>query len=139
MSVNKVILIGRLGQDPELKQTNTGSVCKFSLATSENWINKEGQKQEKVEWHKIVVWGKLADVCNKFLSKGKQVFVEGKIQSNQWEDKEGVKRTTVEVLANTVQFLSSTENSSISSDAPKESNSFFKSTNDDFLTEEIPF
>ncbi len=135
MSVNKVILVGRLGQDPELKQTSAGAVCKFSIATSESWT-KDGQKQEKVEWHKIVVWNKLAEICSKFLQKGKQVYVEGKIQTQQWEDQEGKKRTSTEILANTVQFLSAQENQSENS-TPEVQNNFFK--NEEFLSEEIPF
>jgi single-strand DNA-binding protein len=107
MSVNKVIILGRLGQDPELRYTPSGaSVCQFSLATSESWNDKStGQKQEKTEWHRIVVWGKLAELCNQYLSKGRQAFVEGKIQTRSWEDKDGQKRYTTEILANTVQFI----------------------------------
>lgn len=106
MSVNKVILLGRLGQDPELKYTPGGTpVCNFSLATSEAWTDKGGQKQEKTEWHRIVVWGKLAELCNQYLSKGRQAFVEGRLQTRAWDDKDGNKRYTTEILANTVQFI----------------------------------
>lgn len=108
MSVNKVILLGRLGQDPELKYTPSGSsVCNFSLATSENWKDKNnGQKQEKTEWHRIVVWGKLAELCHQYLTKGRQVYVEGKLQTRSWDDKtSGAKRYTTEILATAIQFI----------------------------------
>lgn len=108
MSVNKVILVGRLGKDPEVKATGSGtSVCNFSLATSENYTTRDGQRQEKTEWHNIVVWGKLADVCGKHLAKGRQVYVEGKLATRKWEDKQGQTRYTTEIVANTVQFLGS--------------------------------
>lgn len=106
MSVNKVILLGRLGQDPELKYTPGGSpVCNFSVATTEAWTDKQGQKQEKTEWHRIVVWGKLAELCNQYLSKGRQAFIEGRLQTRSWDDKDGNKRYTTEILATTVQFI----------------------------------
>lgn len=106
MSVNKVILLGRLGQDPELKYTPGGSpVCNFSLATTESWTDKSGQKQEKTEWHRIVVWGKLAELCNQYLAKGRQAFLEGRLQTRAWDDKDGNKRYTTEILASTVQFI----------------------------------
>jgi single-strand DNA-binding protein len=106
MSVNKVILLGRLGQDPELKYTPGGSaVCNFSMATTESWTDKQGQKQEKTEWHRIVVWGKLAELCNQYLAKGRQAFLEGRLQTRAWDDKDGNKRYTTEILANTVQFI----------------------------------
>ncbi len=106
MSVNKVILLGRLGQDPELKYTPGGSpVCNFSLATTESWTDKQGAKQEKTEWHRVVVWGKLAELCNQYLAKGRQAFLEGRLQTRSWDDKEGNKRYTTEILASTVQFI----------------------------------
>lgn len=107
MSVNKVILLGRLGQDPELKYTPSGaSVCNFSLATSEAWTDKNsGQKQERTEWHRVVVWGKLAELCNQYLAKGRMAFVEGRLQTRSWDDKDGNKRYTTEIFANTVQFI----------------------------------
>ena len=107
MSINKVILIGRLGQDPELKYTPAGqAVTTFSLATSEMWNDKNGQRQERTEWHRIVVWGKTAENCSKYLGKGRQIFVEGRLQTRSWE-KEGQKHYTTEIIANTVQFLGS--------------------------------
>lgn len=106
MSLNKVILIGRLGHDPELKYTPSGTaVANFSLATKDSWNDKSGQKQEKVEWHRIVVWGKLAELCNQYLAKGKQAFVEGSLQTRSWDGKDGQKRYTTEINARTVQFL----------------------------------
>lgn len=104
--VNKVIIIGRLGADPELKTVTGGqSVCRLSVATSENWTDREGQKQERTEWHRIVVWGKLAELCGKYLSKGRQAYIEGRLQTRSWEDQQGQKRYTTEIVANTVQFL----------------------------------
>ncbi len=106
MSVNKVILLGRLGQDPELKHTPSGSaVCNFSLATSEYWADKNGQKQERTEWHRVVVWGKLAELCNQYLAKGRQAFVEGRLQTRSWDDQSGQKKYTTEIVATTVQFI----------------------------------
>ena len=106
MSVNKVIIVGRLGQDPELKYTPSGmAVCNFSCATSESWTDKSGQKQERTEWHRVVVWGKLAELCGQYLAKGRQCYVEGSLQTRSWEDKQGQKRYTTEVNAKTIQFL----------------------------------
>jgi single-strand DNA-binding protein len=104
--VNKVILVGRLGNDPEIRYTQQGvGVTNFNIATSENWVDKAGLKQEKTEWHRIVVWGKMAETCSQYLAKGRQVFIEGRLQTRQWEDKDGSKRYTTEVVASTVQFL----------------------------------
>ena len=104
--VNKVILIGRLGQDPEVRYTPSGqAVANFSMATSENWTGKDGQKQERTEWHKIVVWGRLAELCKDYLRKGRQVYIDGKLQTRSWDDKDGKKRYTTEIVANAVQFL----------------------------------
>ena len=106
MSVNKVLLIGRLGSNPEIRYTNTGTaVANFNLATSENWNDKSGQRQERTEWHRVVVWGKLAELCEKYLSKGRQCFVEGRLQTRSWDDKDGNKKYTTEIVATTVQFL----------------------------------
>jgi single-strand DNA-binding protein len=106
MSVNKVILVGRLGQNPEVRYTPSGAaVANFSVATNESWMDKSGQKQERTEWHRVVVWGKLAELCNQYLSKGRQAYIEGRLQTREWTDKEGVKKYTTEVQAQTVQFL----------------------------------
>ena len=106
--INKVIIIGRLGADPEVRQVSSGnSVATLSVATSEKWTDREGQAQERTEWHRVIAWGKLAEICGKFLAKGRQVYVEGRIQTRQWEDSQGQKRYTTEIVANTVQFLGS--------------------------------
>ncbi|MEK6726670.1 MAG: single-stranded DNA-binding protein [Deltaproteobacteria bacterium] len=106
--VNKVILLGRLGADPEVRYTAGGTaVAKFNLATSETYKDKEGKKQEKTEWHRVVAFGKLGEICGEYLSKGKQVYVEGKLQTNSWEDKEGNKRYTTEVNINNMVMLGS--------------------------------
>ena len=105
--VNKVIIVGRLGQDPEMKAVGQGStVTRLNVATSETWMGKDGQKQEKTEWHRISVWGKLAEICGKYLSKGRQVYVEGRLQTRSWEDN-GQKKYATEIVATTVQFLGS--------------------------------
>ncbi len=104
--VNKVIVVGRLGADPEVKTISQGqTVARLSVATSESWTNKEGQKQERTEWHRVTVWGKLAEICGKHLSKGRQVYVEGKLQTRSWEDPQGQKKYSTEIVAQTVQFL----------------------------------
>jgi single-strand DNA-binding protein len=105
-SVNKVILIGNLGSDPEVRYTPSGSaVANFNIATNESWKDKNGQDQDRTEWHKIVVWGKQAENCGEYLSKGRTVYIEGRLQTRSWDDKEGNKRYTTEIVANTVQFL----------------------------------
>lgn len=107
MSVNKVILLGRIGKTPEIKYTPNGSaVANFSVATSESWKDKSGDKKEKTEWHNIVVWGKLAEIVGKYMDKGTEVYIEGKLQTRSWEDKNGTKRYTTEILAETVQMTS---------------------------------
>jgi single-strand DNA-binding protein len=105
--INKVILIGNLGKDPEVRFTPGGqAVANFNIATSESWNDKNtGQKQERTEWHRIVVWGKLAELCGEYLKKGRQCYVEGRLQTREWTDKEGQKKYTTEIVANTVQFL----------------------------------
>lgn len=106
-SLNKVIIMGNLGQDPEIRYTqNQVAVTTLNVATTESW-NKDGQKQEQTEWHRIIVWNKQAENCAKYLSKGRSVLVEGKLQTRSWEDKNGQKRYTTEITASSVQFLSS--------------------------------
>ena len=111
--INKVILIGNLGGDPEVRYTPSGvAVAQFNIATSEEWKDKDsGEKRERTEWHRIVAWRRLGEICGEYLSKGQQVYVEGRIQTNTWEDKEGNKRYTTEIIANTVQFLGKRESS----------------------------
>ncbi len=106
MSLNKAMIIGRLGNDPEVRYTQGGmAMANFNLATNEVWNDKGGQRQEKTEWHRIVVFGKQAENCGKYLKKGRQAYVEGRIQTREWEDRDGNKRTTTEIVAQTVQFL----------------------------------
>jgi len=149
MSVNKVIILGRLGQDPELKYTPGGmAVCNFTVATSESWADKAGQKQERTEWHRIVVWGKLAELCNQYLTKGRQAFIEGSLQTRSWDDKNGGKRYTTEIVAKTVQFIGGQAGVG----APKENNQgapaydtsmvnqeYDISTDTNFTADDIPF
>ncbi|SRR5260221_428569 len=106
-SINKVILVGRLGKDPEVKATPNGNtVAKFSLATDERYTDREGNKQERTEWHNVVAWGKLGEICGQYLRKGKLVYIEGKIRTDSWEDKETkVKRYRTEIIADTMQML----------------------------------
>lgn len=115
MSVNKVIIVGRLGQNPEVRVTPAGaSVANFSVATNESWLDKSGQKQERTEWHRVVVWGKQAERCQQYLSKGKQVYIEGKLQTRQWQDQAGQTKYSTEVVAQTVQFLGASASSGAS-------------------------
>jgi single-strand DNA-binding protein len=104
--VNKVILIGNLGRDPELRYTQSGqAVANFSLATTESWNKKEGGREEKTEWHRIVAWARTAELCAQYLSKGRTVYIEGRLQTREWENREGQKQRTTEIVAQTVQFL----------------------------------
>ena len=107
-SVNKVILVGNLGRDAELRYTPGGAaVATLNLATTEIWNDKEGQRQEKTEWHRVILWGKQAETLNQYLQKGKQIYVEGRLQTRQWDDKDGNKRYTTEVRGDRVVLLSS--------------------------------
>ena len=106
MSVNRVMLVGNLGRDPETRYTGGGqAVANFSVATSETYKDKNGERQKRTEWHKIVVWGKLAEIAQQYLKKGSLVFIEGRIQSREWQDKEGQKRTSFEIVANNFRML----------------------------------
>ncbi|HEV1994381.1 MAG TPA: single-stranded DNA-binding protein [Candidatus Acidoferrum sp.] len=108
MSVNKVILVGRLGRDPETRYTGGGqAVANFSMATDESYKDKNGERQKRTEWHKIVVWGKQAEIAQQYLKKGSLIFLEGRIQSREWQDKEGQKRTSFEIVANNFRMLGS--------------------------------
>lgn len=107
-SVNKVILVGNLGKDPEVRFTPSGrAVAKFPIATTESWMDQENSRQERTEWHNVVVWGKQAESCGQYLAKGRQVFIEGAIRSRSYDDKEGNKRYITEIVAQRVQFLGS--------------------------------
>jgi len=105
--INKAILIGRLGADPEVRYTPSGvAVANFNIATSEEWKDKDtGEKKERTEWHRIVVWSKLGELCGEYLSKGRQVYIEGRLQTRSWDDRDGNKRYTTEIIATDVQFL----------------------------------
>ena len=106
MSVNKVILVGRLGRDPETRYTGGGqAVANFSVATDETYRDKNGERQKRTEWHKIVVWGKQAEIAQQYLKKGSLIFIEGRIQSREWQDKEGQKRTSFEIVAANFRML----------------------------------
>jgi single-strand DNA-binding protein len=106
-SVNKVILVGRLGKDPEIRSTPSGqSVTKFTIATDERFTDRSGERQERTEWHNIVAWGKLAEICGQYLKKGKLVYIEGSIRTDSWDDKEsGQKKYRTEIIANAMQML----------------------------------
>ncbi len=133
-SLNKAMLIGRLGKDPELRYTQQGSaMCRFSLATGETWKDKQtGEKKEKTTWHNIVVWGKVAEIVNEYLAKGRQVYLEGRIENRSWEDNEGVKKYITEINADKVIFLGSRGDSPAA--VPDDSFS-----TDDIVDDDIPF
>ena len=120
MSVNKVILIGRLGRDPETRYTSSGqAVCNFSMATDESFKDRSGERQKRTEWHKIVVWAKLGEICQKYLKKGSQIYLEGRIQSRQWDDKDGNKRTSFEIVASEMRMLDKREGGPATGGAPE--------------------
>lgn len=107
-SLNKILLIGNLGRDPEIRYTPEGTpVANFSIATSENWTDKSGTRQEHTEWHNIVAWNRLADLCQKYLTKGRQVYIEGRVRTREWNDRDGNKRRTTEVIATQMVLLGS--------------------------------
>ena len=152
-NLNKVMLIGRLGQDPEIRYTQSGSsVANVTIATNDYWTDKQGGKQERTEWHSLVLWGKLADLAQSYLKKGSQVYVEGRLQTRDWEDQQGQKHYKTEVVVTTVQFLdskmsdsSNTEYSATHSDqqsdsmpvAPAEASD--APQGDDYIKDDIPF
>ncbi len=106
--VNKVILIGNLGSDPEVKYTPNGApVANFSLATNESWNDKDGQRQERTEWHRLVLWSKLAEIAGQYLKKGAKIYVEGRLQTRSWDDQSGQKRYMTEIVVNDMQMLDS--------------------------------
>jgi single-strand DNA-binding protein len=106
MSVNKVILVGRLGKDPETRYTSSGqAVCNFTMATDETYRDRAGERQKRTEWHRIVVWAKQAEIAQQYLHKGSLIYLEGRIQTRQWDDREGQKRTSVEIVANNFRML----------------------------------
>lgn len=118
MSVNKVILVGNLGQNPELKYTPSGqAVCNLSIATNESWTGKDGTKQEKTEWHRLVLFGKLAELAGQYLQKGRQIYTEGKLQTRSWQDKDGQTKYMTEIVASSLQFLGGNAGAGKSPDA----------------------
>lgn len=141
--VNKVILVGNVGRDPELRHTKTNTaVCSFSLATSEKWTGKDGNKEEKTEWHRIVIWGKLAEISGEYLSKGKQVYIEGRLQTREWEDSDGNKKQTTEIVASNMTMLGQASGSSSSSTGGSPASSGVLNSvpgGEDFEDDDIPF
>jgi len=120
--MNKAILVGRLGADPELRYTPSQQpVANFHIATDERRTDKAGQKQERTEWHRIVVWGKQGELCKEYLTKGRAVLVEGRIQTRKWQDKQGETRYTTEILAERVQFLDASARPHTEADPPEDS------------------
>lgn len=116
MSVNRVILVGRLGKDPETRYTSGGqAVCHFSLATDETFKDKSGERQKRTEWHRITVWGKQAEIAQQYLKKGAQIYLEGSIRTSEYTDKEGQKKTSMEINASTFRMLGSKQDSAGSS------------------------
>ncbi len=117
--VNKVILIGNLGADPDLRYTPSGAaVATLSIATNEVWKDNEGNQQQKTEWHRVVLWRKLAEVAGQYLKKGSQVYIEGRLQTRSWDDKDGVKRYTTEIIGNNMQMLGRKDADGTEPDAP---------------------
>ena len=135
--INKVILVGRLGKDPEVRYTSNGiPVANFSVATSNEWKDKEtGEKRERVEWHRIEVWRGLAQICGKYLHKGSQVYLEGEIKTDPWEDKDGVKRYTTKVVVHVMQMLGDAPKRTSNEACPKDEDA----PPDDIPDDDIPF
>ena len=141
--INKVILVGRLGRDPELRYTPSGTaVANFSLATDERW-SSDGETQSRTEWHNIVVWSKLAEICNQYLTKGRLVFIEGRLQTRDWEDKDGNKRRTTEIVASDMKMLGGRrEDAPVGQTVAAETGSSSESSNDmevGITDDDIPF
>ena len=136
--VNKVILVGNLGKDPEVRYLDSGvAVANFSLATTENYKNKQGEKVSQTEWHNIVLWRGLAEVAEKWLKKGSSVYIEGKIRTNKWEDKEGNTRYNTEILADNMTMLGNRINADVSDKNDIKTASEIKSVNDE--NDDLPF
>lgn len=138
--MNKVILVGRLGQCPELKHTPNGvAVCNFTIATTEKWKDKSGADQEKTEWSRIVAWSKQAELCNQYLNVGSQVLIEGKLATRSWEDKEGNKRYTTEIICTHVEFLGQSGGSKEQDQEKEPKKDYTPNNNVDFASDDIPF
>ena len=117
MGYQKVLLIGNVGRDPEVRYTASGTaVANFSLAVNEKWNNRDGESQERVTWFQVVAWGRLAEICGEYMTKGRQVFIEGRIQNKEWEDRDGGTRRRTEVVASSVQLLGRRDDTSDSGD-----------------------
>jgi single-strand DNA-binding protein len=138
-SVNKVILVGTLGRDPELRYMPSGdALASFNVATNDTWKDKSGQKQERTEWHRISLFGKQAEIAGQYLKKGSSVYLEGRLQTRKWSDKEGVERQTTEIVADRMQMLGSRPNQeSASGVSQPESNS--NNSGFDDMPDDIPF
>ena len=137
--VNKALLIGRLGADPEVRYTPDGTmVVNFRLATDLQWKDKSGEKIQRTEWHRIVAYGKLAEICSNYLSKGKLIFVEGRIQTRSWEDKDGGKRSTTEIVASNMQMLDS-KGQARSQDAPVDDHTLSSAGSESAPEDDVPF
>lgn len=144
--VNKVILIGNLGRDPEVRYTASGqAVANFPIATTEFGSSKDGNRQEYTEWHRIVAWGRLAEICGEYLSKGKSVYIEGSLRTRSWEDKEGVTKWTTEVIARSMQILTpagskGSSQKSTSNKSDQQPDDDFEYNDENFTTDDdIPF
>ena len=136
--VNKVILVGRLGADPEVRYTPDGTmIVNFRMATDESYKNKQGEKVSKTEWHRIVVFGRLAEICGNYLGKGRLVFIEGRLQTRSWDDKDGNKRSITEILANNMQMLESKGQSGRTQDVSTGDQSF--PYEEESITDDVPF
>jgi single-strand DNA-binding protein len=134
-SVNKAIILGNLGKDPEVRFLPNGdAVCNFSIATTESWKDKNGQKNDKTEWHNIVLFRKLAEIAGEYLKKGRPVYIEGRLQTRKWQDKEGADRYTTEIVADTMQMLGSRDEAREALSAPAEA-----PTNFDDMKDDVPF
>lgn len=134
-SVNKVIVLGNLGKDPEVRHLPNGdAVCNFSLATTESWKDKDGNKQDKTEWHNVVIFRKLAEIAGEYLKKGRPVYIEGRLQTRKWQDKEGKDRYTTEIVADQMQMLGSREEAKEVAKTPEA-----PQTNFDDMADDIPF
>ena len=151
--LNKVMLIGNLGNDPEIRHTNNGmAVATLSLATAESWKDREsGEMRDKTEWHRVVYFGRVAEVAEQYLKKGSQIYVEGRIQTRKWQDRDGNDRYTTEIVGNDMQMLGGSrrndndegyrpsENNNPSSEAPQEGPTSGASSNNTFIEDDIPF
>jgi single-strand DNA-binding protein len=140
-SVNKVILVGNLGRDPELRYTTSGTpVANFTMATTDRWADPAGERKERTEWHRIVVWGKQAEIVGEYLRKGRQVYIEGSLQTREWTDRDGNKRYTTEVRAQRVQMLGRRDEATPASAEPSpEQPATVAEPQDGYEEDDIPF